>query len=146
MIPTMPLSTVHTFFISLFVSSHLSTIVIQQVAGHAYIPLGRQLWLNGAHSHSAEHQRDLKNRKSVPACQHVPKGQTGILIRVGQLLARAHTGHPPSSISAQTSACTSASTSVGVDTVSRDSATSAKKNLLTTALQCLIMPYWLSKV
>jgi hypothetical protein len=116
----MPLSTMHTFFMSSFVLSHLSTIVIQQVAGPAYIPLGRQLQLNGACSRSAGHQRDLKNRKSVPVHQHVPKGQMGILIRVRQLLARAHTGHPPSSILAQTLACTSASASAGIDTISGD--------------------------
>jgi hypothetical protein len=32
---------------------------------------------------------------SVPARWNAPKRRTGILIRVGQLLARAHTGHPP---------------------------------------------------
>jgi len=36
-----------------------------------------------------------EKQESVPAHQHVPKGQMGILIRVRQLLARAHMGHPP---------------------------------------------------
>ena len=35
-----------------------------------------------------------EKQESVPAHQHVPKGQMGILIRVRQLLARAHMGHP----------------------------------------------------
>jgi len=36
-----------------------------------------------------------EKQESVPVCQHVPKGRMGILIRVRQLLARAHMGHPP---------------------------------------------------
>src|SRR6266853_1882392 len=40
----------------------LRRIEIQQVAGHAYIPLEWQLRMHGARSRSAGHQKYLKNR------------------------------------------------------------------------------------
>jgi len=105
----------HTFFPSSFVLSHLSTIVIQQVAGPAVAVEQSTL------SFSRTPKRSEKQEISpcAPACS---KRTNRYSYQSQTAPGQSATGHPPSSILAQTSACTSASASAGVDTISGDSA------------------------